>query len=332
MERTVAITGATGFVGRAVVERLLEEEKLTLRCLARDESDTAFLESVGPRVSIIRGDIRNADSLAEFLDGTWGVINLAGRRGFWSQSKLDYYELNERGAENLFRAALHAACSKVVQVSTPLAFGMPAESPFDETSAAGPHASDYARSKHLGDEAGWRLHHGAGLPLTIVHLAAVIGAGDPRPTMEVRRAVEGRLPALVGANTTFTYVYLRDAAEAIVQALLRDGTVGKRYLIGNARATTREYFELIGELAGVSAPTWNIPESFVLPFARVTEALSRLTGSHPAVPADVVQTSAAGSLIFETKRSELELGMQYESLRTALREAVDEILRSDASR
>ena len=138
------------------------------------------------------------------------------------------------------------------------------------------------------------MYREQGLPLTVVHLAAVIGAGDPTPTMEIRRAVEGRLPALVGADKTFTYVHVRDAAEAIVQALLRDITVGRAYLIGNQRATTREYFEMIGELAGVSVPSWNLPESVILPFARAFEQLSHWTGARPPVPVDVSPDHGGG--------------------------------------
>ena len=137
----------------------------------------------------------------------------------------------------------------------------PRRIPFDEDTAPGPHPSDYARSKWLGDEIGWKLHRDESLPLTVVHLAAVIGAGDPRPTMEVRRAVEKRLPALVGADTTYTYVHVRDAAEAIVRALLSSDSVGRSYLIGTERATTREYFELIGELAGVPVRAGTCPKA-----------------------------------------------------------------------
>jgi dihydroflavonol-4-reductase len=325
MTKTIAITGSTGFVGRAVVERLLEEEGIHLRCLVRESSDTRFLESCGSRVTLVRGDVTRSQTLTEFVGDAWGVVNLAGKREFWSRSRRTFYDLNEHGAENVFRAALEARCDKVVQVSTPLAFGMPVQRPFDESSEPGPHPSDYARSKYRGDQIGWKLHEKEGLPLTVVHLAAVIGAGDPCPTMEVRRAVKGRLPALVGADTTFTYVYLRDAAEAIARALLREETIGRSYLIGGERATTREYFQMIGDLADVPVPTWNIPEAFVLPVAQILERVSAWTGVRPAVPADVIRTSAAGSLLFSPDRSEKELGMEYTPLRTALSEAVAEL-------
>jgi nucleoside-diphosphate-sugar epimerase len=323
--RTIAVTGPTGFVGRHVVARLLEEPDLDLRCLVRPTSDTKMLEAASPRVSLVRGDVCDPSSLEGLVEGAWGVINLAGYRDFWSRDRDLYYALNTRGAENVFRAALAADVKKVIQVSTPLAFGLPASIPFDEDSAPGPHPSDYARSKHLGDEIGWRLHRDEGLPLTVVHLAAVIGAGDPRPTMEVKRAVERRLPALVGADTTYTYVHVRDAAEAIVRALLSEKSIGRRYLIGTERASTREYFEIIGELADVPVPRRNLPEGVLMPIARVLERVSAWTGRRTPLPVDILKTTAAGSLVFDGSRAKDELGMSYISLREALREAVEEI-------
>ena len=135
--------------------------------------------------------------------------------------------------------------------------------PFNEGIPAGKHHSRYWHSKYLGDNAAWELYQKAGLPLSIVYLAAVIGAGDKKATMEVRRAVEGNMPALVGADTTYTYVYLGDAVESIAQALMLEETIGERYLVGTERASTREYFNLIGDLAGVPMPNLNIPESIL---------------------------------------------------------------------
>ena len=323
--RIVAITGATGFVGRHVVRRLLEEPDVRFRCLVRPASSLETLEKHRDRIEVVRGDVEEPSSLAPLLEGAWGVINLAGYRDFWSQDRDLYYRLNTQGAENVFRAALDAKAKKVVQVSTPLAFGVPSRIPFDEETEPGPHPSDYARSKHRGDEIGWKLHREEGLPLTVVYLAAVIGAGDPRPTMEVRRAVEKRLPVLVGADTTYTYVHVRDAAEAIVRALLSPSSVGRSYLIGTERASTRAYFELIGELAEVPVPRWNLPERALLPVAKVLERVARWTGRRPALPVDILKTTAAGSLVFDGSRAEEELEMRYTPLREALREAVEEI-------
>lgn len=324
-QRIIAVSGATGFVGRHVVERLRREPGIEVRCLVRPTSDIRALRRADPSVRLYRGDVTDRDSLRPWAEGAWGLVHLAGYRDFWSRDRSLYYALNTRGAENVFESALEASVAKVVQVSTPLAWGVPSQVPFHEDTTPGPHPSDYARSKHLGDEVGWRLHAERGLPLTVVHLAAVIGAGDPRPTMEVRRAVEKRLPVLVGADTTYTYVHVRDAAEAIVRALLQPSTVGRRYLIGTERATTREYFTMIGELADVPVPRVNLPEGALLPVARVLEGVARWTGRRPALPVDILKTTAAGSLVFDGSRARRELQMEYTPLRGALREAVQEI-------
>jgi dihydroflavonol-4-reductase len=328
--RTVLVTGASGFVGSAVVERLLQEPDIRVRRLVRPGSDRPARAGSGKRISFCEGDITRPGTLAAALDGAWGVVNLAGYREFWAQRREHFYAVNHRGAENVFRAALAAAAEKVVQVSTPLAYGVPQSLPFDEHSEAGPHPSDYGHSKYLGDQAGWRLHRDKGLPLTIVHLAAVIGAGDDKATMEVRRAVERRLPALVGSDTTYTYVYRHDAAEAIVRALLSSRSIGQSYLIGDQRATTREYFRMIGDLAAVPIPDINIPESWLMPAAKVMEWVSRRTGQRPVIPLDVIKTTAAGSLLFDAGRSKRELDMHYTSLRTALAESVAEIKAGNA--
>ena len=324
-ERIVAMTGATGFVGRHVVARLLEEPNVRLRCLVRSPSRIEPIRAYLDRVELITGDVCRPSTLEPLMRGAWGVVNLAGYRDFWSRRRARFYELNVRGAENVFRAALRAEVATVVQVSTPLAYGVPATIPFDEDTEPGPHPSDYARSKHLADLVGWRMHAHDSLPLTAVHLAAVIGPGDPCPTMEVRRAVDEKLPALVGADTRFTYLYVRDAAEAIVRALLSETSVGRRFLIGTERATTREYFEIIGELAGVSVPKLNLPEVALFPVARALEGISQVTGKRPLLPLDILKTTAAGSLLFDGSRAVNELGMTYTPLREALREAVVEI-------
>jgi hypothetical protein len=106
---------------------------------------------------------------------------------------------------------------------------------------------------------------------------------------------------------------------------LRTSNAGQRYLIGTERATTREYFNLIGELSGVAAPSLNIPEALLLPMARSMEWLSRRTGVRPLLPLDVLKTTAAGSLLFDGSRAVTELGMTYRSLEYALAEAIAEI-------
>jgi dihydroflavonol-4-reductase len=320
----VVVTGAGGFVGRYVVQRLLEQGDVHVRCMVRDKSAAPLFEPNND-ISYCVADILKPTSLPSAFAGAWAVINLAGYREFWSRNRKDFYRCNETGATNVFKACLDAKVKRVIQVSTPLAYGVPATLPFNENTLAGPHPSDYARSKYLGDEAGWKLYENKGLPLSIVYLAAVIGAGDTKSTMEVGRALEGDMPALIGADTTYTYLFVRDAAEAIVRTLFKEDGIGKRYLIGTERATTREYFEIIGKIANVKIPKRNIPEKVLMPVAKAMENISRISGKRPLLPLDVLKTTAAGSLLFDGSLAKDELGMEYTALPFALADAIQGI-------
>ena len=321
--QTIVVTGATGFVGRYVVERLLQED-VKVKCLIRNDKDRDTFDP-NKRLSFKVGDITDIASLKKAFKGAWGVINLAGLREFWTKDRDQFYALNHTGAVNVFEACLMNDIEHVVQVSTPLAFGAPRTIPFNEQTPAGLHPSDYGRSKHLGDQAGLKLHREQSLPLTVVYLAAVIGAGDDKQTMEVARAVNGNMPALIGADTTYTYVYVRDAAESIVRAVMKKKTIGKEYLIGTERATTREYFNIIGDLAHVKTPTYDIPVKYLVPFSKMMESAAKLTGQRPMLPLDVLKVTLEGSLLFDASLSEKELGMAYTPLEHALKEAVEEI-------
>lgn len=324
-KKRILITGATGFIGSRLVAQLVEKPELIIRCLVRKQSDLSRIEHLRDKIELVEGDITQPKSLNKAFKDVWGVVNLAGYREFWSRSRKHFYQLNELGCKNVFDAAAKAGVEKAVQISTPLAYGIPAQLPFDEDSQAADHPSDYGRSKYLGDQAAWKIHRDQGLPLTCLYLAAVIGAGDDKSTMEVERAVKGDMPALIGAGTTYTYLYLGDAVEAISKALLMPQTVGERYLVGKERATTREYFNIIGELADVKIPDMNLPEGMLMPIAKSMEWSSRLTGIRPLLPLDVLKVTAAGSLLFDCSKAERELELNFTPLRDALAEAVAEI-------
>ena len=83
-KNVVTVTGATGFVGRHVVERLLKEPDLEVRAMVHSRQGALELEPFSDQISCIEGDITQRESLVEAFHGAWGVINIAGYREFWS--------------------------------------------------------------------------------------------------------------------------------------------------------------------------------------------------------------------------------------------------------
>ena len=79
-KKTLVVTGATGFVGRHFVQRILREDTFHVRCLVRPHSDLSALEALGVDISFHHGDFTREASLQPAFDGAWAVVNLAGYR------------------------------------------------------------------------------------------------------------------------------------------------------------------------------------------------------------------------------------------------------------
>ena len=338
---TALVTGATGFVGSNVLRCLLERQEYSaIYVLCRPSSKLPFSKHAGQdAIHRLDGDVTSAEDVRAALlacKPTY-VFHLAGVYAWWQSDHARFDDVNVNGVSNLIMACKAAGCvRKLLHVSTVLAYGNPAgrgltaETAFDEATPAGPPASAYASSKHAGDSIAQAAFDSGEVAGCTLYLACCIGA-DPklldaqRDVMKIRPLVQGQIPATIASSTTFTYVYVRDAAEAIVRAAERDGNEnGEKYLIGNQRLSTSAYYDLIAELSGQPRPRWEVPPALALGAGHVASWLaSRLTGSNPMAPADLVRTAAKGTLLFDASKSERELGMIYTDIRVAFAEAID---------
>lgn len=236
------VTGATGFVGGALV-RLLAAENVEVRALVRPGTDATSLS--GLPVEIVRGDLLDRDSLRSGMAGCDTVFHVAA---FYSTSGADattMYEVNVSGTKNVLRAAADCPVSRVVHTSTIGTIGrgepggLPNESAeFDQWETC----SHYARSKYLAELLAFDLAR-EGLPVVVVNPTSPIGAGDVKPSSSGKRildALAGRLGAFPPGGINF--VAVRDVAVGHVLAA-RKGRVGQRYILGNREGNlTREQF------------------------------------------------------------------------------------------
>ena len=175
----IFVTGATGFIGPHLVNRLADTEH-ELRCLVRETSDIENLEQSG--VALVRGDVTDKQSVVAGMAGCDCVVNLANVYSFWEPRTEVYAEVNVDGTRNVMEAALETGVAKVVHVSSVVTYGSPAELPFNEETAVGPvRFSEYARTKHEGDLIAWELFENERLPVVMVYPGASSGRATPRP-------------------------------------------------------------------------------------------------------------------------------------------------------
>jgi len=314
------VTGATGFVGSAVVRRLLREDH-RVRVLARAGSDRRNLQGID--VEVVEGDLTDAASLARVCDGCDAVFHVAADYRLWAPQPEQLYRTNVDGTRALLEASKRAGVPRVVYTSSVATLGIPRNgSPGDETTevSLGDMVGHYKRSKFLA-EAVVRDYAAQGLPVVIVNPSTPIGPRDIKPTPTgriVRDAMAGRMPAYV--DTGLNVVHVDDVADGHWLAFQR-GAVGERYILGGTNLSLRELLFEIADIVGRAPPRWRLPHAAVMPVAYVAEAWARLSGVPPIATVEEVRMSKK-RMFFTSAKAERELGYAAGPVRLALEDAV----------
>jgi nucleoside-diphosphate-sugar epimerase len=197
MSATVALTGATGFVGRATVAALLAAG-CSVRALARRHDDG--LAATG--VVLVRGSLADEPALRELLRGADAVLHIAG--AIQAPDRAGFLAANVAGTARLAEAAASMLPGRPFLHVSSLA-------------ARAPGISPYAESKALGEQEA--LAHAGRLGVVVVRPPAVWGPGD-RATLPIIQGLgRGWLVAPAGGEARFSLVHVQDLARLLVMAL-----------------------------------------------------------------------------------------------------------------
>ncbi len=318
----IFITGATGFIGSHVVEKLAAKGH-DLRCLARLSSDTSRIERAGG--SVVRGDITDRGALARGMEGCEQVSHLAAAYSFWLADPRVYRRVNVEGTRAVMECALEAGARKVVHVSSVVVFGKPPDEPFREDSPFGPVCfSEYAETKREGDRIAQELAASRGLPLVVVYPAGVLGPFDPKASgAYILNLVKRRLPATVFDDSMFPWVHVDDVAEVLIRAAEKPGNAGERYIAASANLPFREINRLVGEAAGVRIPRLHMPDHLAMANAAILTGIANVIHRPPlwGLALDQARTMKEGAEADGTK-AERDLGIRYTPVATAIEHAV----------
>jgi dihydroflavonol-4-reductase len=315
------VTGATGFIGANVL-RILLEKGLRVRVLARLESDLRNLD--GLDAELVRGDLRDAESLERAVRGCDEVYHVAADYRFWAKDTGELYASNLTGTQNILSACRNQQTAKLVYTSTVGTIGLVGEpTPCTETTPMDPHqvTSHYKRSKWEAEKL--VLEAAAeGLPVVIVNPSAPIGPWDRKPTPTGKMIVDmvnGRIPAYV--DTGLNFVHVRDVAEGHWLAA-RFGKVGERYILGNQNLELVDFFRMVSKVTGRRAPTRKIPYGVAWAAgAASTWVADHVTHRPPAIPLESVGM-ARRHMFFDPSKAVRELGLPQSPVEEAVEDAV----------
>jgi len=318
----VFVTGGTGFIGGAVVKRLVAAGH-EVRALVRPGADTQQLN--GLPVERVEGDLRDADSLRRgTADRDW-VFHVAALYSYWGHPWEDFYQVNVEGTRRMQEAARDAGVNRIVCTSSIATMGIPKDgsSGNEETpSTLADMIGNYKRSKFLAEEVA-RDFARQGLPVVIVNPSAPVGVGDHKPTPTGKMIVDflnGRMPAYV--DTGLTIVDVEDVAIGHLLAAER-GRVGERYILGGENLTLKQVLDILAEVSGRPPVRIRIPHTVALAWAYVDVALARLNPRH--IPSATPETARLSRLheYFDSSKAVRELGLPQTPAREALRKAVE---------
>ena len=317
----VLVTGASGFVGSAVL-RALAGRGLALRALVRATSPRTNLADI--HCEIVEGDMRDRASMAAALRDVRYLFHVAADYRLWARNPEDIVTANLAGADAVMHAALDASVERIVYTSSVATLRAgDASTSVDETSPLdeGEGVGAYKRSKVVAERLVERLVADRGLPAVIVNPSTPIGPRDVKPTPTGRIVVEaasGRIPAFV--DTGLNLVHVDDVARGHLLALEK-GVIGERYILGGQNVSLRDLLADIAALTGRKPPTINLPRAPLYPLAWAAEAVGQITGKEPFVTRDALKM-ASHHMFFTSAKAERDLGYAARPYREALADAV----------
>jgi dihydroflavonol-4-reductase len=302
----VFVTGGSGLVGGAVIERLVADDRPVV-ALCRSEESARLLAARG--VEPVRGDILDGGSLRRAMAGCEVVYHIAGLNTFCLADPTPLYRVNVDGSRAVIQAAREAGVRRVVYTSSAATIGESHGAVGREDS---PHRgwflSNYERAKHEAERAVLGEASEAGIDVVCVNPSSVQGPGRSGGTARLLvDYVNGRLKAIV--ETRMSLVDIDDCARGHVLAELK-GRPGARYLLSGATLTVREGVEMLARLTGLSERPRTLPARAALAVGAAAEGLGRLRRRQPRLCREMVRTLCHGHA-YDGSLATRELGLAY---------------------
>ena len=280
----VMLTGATGFLGGHLLARL-RQHGVGMTALVRSGEAARRLSASG--VEAVQGSIEDPASLrAALAQPTDAIFHVAADTSPWRGHRERQTRTNVEGTRHVIEAAQSAGVRRLVHVSSVSAFGQQ-DGVLTESSARLGKESwiNYERTKAI---AGSSFRSGRARPASRdTQSRAYPRPGDTNTTAARMFLLidQGKLPGAPPGSGAFADV--REVAAATVAAW-RHPRHGEQFLLGGSHASFLELVQTIAVELGRKAPSRPMPAGFLRGYARVLEAISRVTGSEPQLTPEAV--------------------------------------------
>ncbi len=320
----VLVTGATGFVGSALVRALLKRGD-EVHVLVRQRSPR-YPNLEGLPVQAHPGDIQYLSGLKEAMRGIDVVYHAAAVYEFfpwWKRSAPAIDKVNIDGTRHVLCAAKKAGVKRLVYTSSIITIGKSEdglsneETPYQE----GQFNSHYARTKHEAERLVLQATRD-GLPAVVVNPGIVLGERDSKPTPSgevivkfLNRVYPGYFDAL------WCVADVDDVAQGHLRAVEK-GRIGERYILCNKEHySLKEIFEILEKITGLQTPFLRIPYPLLLGFVYLDEGSAKWVRHKPLLSSEGLNFCRT-FLSCDNSKAVRELGYRTTPIEKTLEKAV----------
>jgi polyketide synthase len=269
----VLVTGATGFIGRHLTERLVGDGK-SVRVLCRPQSIAKLPSKLRDAVEIIPGDLRDKEAVQLALKDISKVFHCAGHVSDWG-SEATFSSTNTEGTRNLLQAS--ARVDRFVHLSSIAVFGVPSPPYFDDDSPYGAGTDPYSKTKIEGEKIAFDFFHREGRPVTVLRPPVVYGRHGTWAEEPMDMIRKHKMFLIGGGKGTCHPCFVDNLVDALLLVANHPKAVGQAYIVGDDEPLSfQQYFDRLAGVVGAGP----IRRSLPLPLARLLatgcEATARL--------------------------------------------------------
>lgn len=282
------ITGATGFIGRVLVEKLLCRGE-SVRILTRDRAKIPVAWQ--DKVEVALGSLDNSQDLKVALNGVSTLYHLAGEI-----NRPEFFNLvNAEGAKRIYQEAIDAGVKRALHLSSVGVIGASRKGFIDETEPCVPRNA-YEISKHKGEKIALQFAKSGSLHISSVRPTIVFGEGKrgKDSLLEWLRMIQKGKFIFLGSSGAANYVYVEDVADACLH-VCEKSKAGGVYHVADP-ASIKEFVAAAAVALGVSVPRLTLPVWAAYPLACGMQAANCLAGT-PA-PLTVSRVKALSSPLY----------------------------------
>lgn len=333
-EKRVYVTGANGFLGRALV-RFLVNRGMEVTCVVRHARKAEYAKTLPVRV--VEADIRDRERIRQTIAGHSLVFHLAAwfKLGVHPSQEETMRAINVSGTRNVLEEAWRSGAERIVYCSTVGALGSsgPAGRLGNEEQAHdGRFQSLYVKTKHEAHLAAKELA-GKGAPIVLVLPEAAYGPGDTGiVAQQLLVALKGRMTAVPAVPGIYCYTYIEDVVHGLWLAAEK-GRIGQSYVLAGPALELAEFYAKVAVHAGVAPPRRRIPPRLLRAMAYVLDAIpgGRAIANGKPLNREAVAMITEANWAFSAAKAESELGWHARTVEEGLDETLNWIRQNQAA-